>query len=111
MTREEILSDLVNRSKKYLGDFDDKRVEAGVTVYNLIDVRRSLLIILEDTKDGDERLNFCIAKTLYAVDLSISKIMEDEAKYINMKTHGQIEKEIKIDDDIRNFDFNWKKEE
>lgn len=110
MTREEILNDLVSRSKKYLGDFDDKKVEAGVTVYNLIDVRRSLLIILEDT-DGNERLNFCIAKTLYAVDLSISKIMEDEAKFINMKTHGKIEKEIKMDDDIRNFDFNWKKEE
>ena len=102
MTESEKLSDVIERITVYLDDWDNEQTTTNDTLYYLLDMRRVLENMVK-TEREDGHLTFQIVMTLYALDLTMSKILENEATEMDNSVNNKLS--------LSNFDFTWKKEE
>ena len=102
MTESEKLSDVIEKITGYLDDWDNEKTTTNDTLYYLLDMRRVLENMVK-TEREDGHLTFNIIMTLYALDLTMSKILEQEAVEMDNSVNNKLS--------LSNIDFTWKKEE
>ena len=102
MTESEKLSDVIEKITGYLDDWDNEQTTTNDTLYYLLGMRKVLENMVK-TEREDGHLTFQIVMTLYALDLTMSKILENEAIEMDNSVNNKLS--------LSNFDFTWKKEE
>lgn len=102
MTETEQLKEITDKITGYLGDWDNHNSSTNDTMYHLLEMRYILEHMIDTPRD-DKHLTFNIVQTFYALNMTMSKILANEAEEIDRAANYKLS--------LSRVDLSWKKEE